>query len=45
MAAEVERNLQKIRQNNLIGKREVQGKPPAAIRKPPVEKVILIYSI
>lgn len=36
------RNLEEIRRKNLLGKREVIHKPPAAFKKPPVNKVISI---
>lgn len=42
IAAEVNRNLEEIRRRNLLGKREVARKPPAAFKKPPVNKVISI---
>ncbi|CAM4777694.1 unnamed protein product [Rotaria magnacalcarata] len=34
MAAEMNRNLEEIRRKNLIGKREINGKPPTAYKKP-----------
>ena len=39
-AAEVNRNLEEIRRRNLLGKREVIHKPPTALKKPPVIKVL-----
>ena len=36
------RNLEEIRRRNLLGKREVVRKPPAAFKKPPVNKVTSI---
>ena len=37
------RNLEEIRRRNLLGKREVIHKPPTALKKPPVIKVIFSH--
>ena len=42
MAAEIDRKLEQVRQNNLIGKRNGVGKPPAGVKTPAIKKVIII---
>ncbi|CAF3681032.1 unnamed protein product [Rotaria sordida] len=38
VAAEVNRNLEEVRRKNLLGKPEAIGKPPAALKKLPINK-------
>lgn len=41
IAAEMNRNLDEVRRKNLLGKREIYGKPPSVFKKPPINKVII----
>ncbi len=40
--AEMNRNLDEIRQKNLAGKRDIHNKPPSAFKRPAFNKVISI---
>ncbi|CAF2765027.1 unnamed protein product [Rotaria sp. Silwood2] len=38
IAAEINRNIEEVRQKNLLGKRDAVSKPPTAFKKPPINK-------
>jgi len=37
------RNLDEVRRKNLLGKREIHGKPPSAFKKPSITKVFILF--
>lgn len=37
------RNLEEVRRKNLLGKGEILGKPPSAVKKTPVTKVFILF--
>jgi len=45
MAAEINQNLEEIRQKNLLGKGEIIAKPPSAFKKPPFTKVFILFHL
>jgi hypothetical protein len=45
MAAEMNRNIDEIRQKNLQGKRGILAKPPTPVKKPVINKVTIVSLI